>query len=83
MLICMRTTLRLPDELMEKAKRKAAAEGRTLTSLLEEGLAVVLAEPHRSPKQGPSLPVSKAKGGVMPGVDLNRSASPDDLMDGL
>ncbi len=35
MLVCMRTTVRLPDELLEKAKRKAAAEGRTLTSLLE------------------------------------------------
>jgi predicted DNA binding CopG/RHH family protein len=30
-----RTTVRLPDELIERAKRKAAAEGRSLTALIE------------------------------------------------
>jgi hypothetical protein len=45
MLICMRTTLNLPDALVEAAKAKAAAEGRTLTSLIEEGLRAVLAIP--------------------------------------
>jgi len=32
----MRTTVRLPDDLLLRAKRKAAEEGRTLTSLIEE-----------------------------------------------
>ena len=81
--MCVRTTLHLRDELLEKAKSKAAAEGRTLTSLVEEGLAIVLAEPRRSPRARTRLPVSKAKGGVLPGVDLNRSASLEDLIDDL
>ncbi len=43
MVICMRTTLNLPDALAEAAKAKAAADGRTFTSLVEEGLRSVLA----------------------------------------
>lgn len=46
MLICMRTTINLPDGLVAEAKARAAASGRTFTSLVEEGLRVVLAE-HR------------------------------------
>jgi plasmid stability protein len=42
MLVCMRTTLNLPDALVEQAKATAARDGRTLTSLVEEGLRAVL-----------------------------------------
>lgn len=42
MLICMRTTLNLPDGLVAQAKAQAAASGQTLTSLIEEGLRLVL-----------------------------------------
>lgn len=50
MLICMRTTINLPDALAEAAKAKAAAEGRTFTSVVEEGLRAVLAvEPSALP----------------------------------
>lgn len=45
MLICMRTTLNLPDALVDEAKRRAGQQGRTLTSLVEEGLRTVLAAP--------------------------------------
>lgn len=44
MLTCMRTTLDLPDGLMEAARARAAEEGRTLTSLIEEGLRAMLAD---------------------------------------
>ncbi|MGH3900257.1 MAG: PIN domain-containing protein [Pseudonocardiaceae bacterium] len=44
MLICMRTTINLPDGLAEAAKRRAAEDGRTFTSLVEEGLRRVLAD---------------------------------------
>lgn len=43
MLVCMRTTINLPDGLAEAAKARAAAEGRTFTSVVEEGLRAVLA----------------------------------------
>ena len=70
-----RTTVRLPDDLIRRAKRKAAAEGRTLTALIEDGLRRVLNE--RGPvRAGRALPpVSTATGGLMPGIDLNDTAA--------
>lgn len=35
-------TINLPEELLESAKRVAANEGRTLDSLIAEGLRLVL-----------------------------------------
>ena len=75
--------MRINDELLEKAKRKAAEEGRTLTSLFEEALAVALSQQKPPQREQVRVPVSKASGGVLPGVDLNDSASLSDLMDGL
>src|SRR5438034_1288223 len=40
----MRTTVRLSADLLRRAKKKAVEEGRTLTSLLEEGLKTALLE---------------------------------------
>jgi hypothetical protein len=66
-----RTTVRLPEDLLARAKRKAAAEGRTLTSLIEDGLRLVIAENRKASKGKRVMPrVSKATGGPMPGVDL-------------
>lgn len=45
MLVCMRATINLPDALAEAAKARARAEGRTFTSLVEEGLRTVLSRP--------------------------------------
>jgi hypothetical protein len=42
--LTMRTTVRVSDDLLRKARKKAAEEGRTLTSPVEEGLRTVLAE---------------------------------------
>ena len=64
-----RTTVRLPAELLRKAKRKADAEGRTLTALLEDGLRYVVSDkPAREKVARPEIPVSKATGGLMPGI---------------
>jgi hypothetical protein len=41
----MRTTINLPDALAEAAKSRAVEEGRTFTSLVEEGLRTVLQSP--------------------------------------
>jgi hypothetical protein len=41
----MRTTIRLRDDLLKPAKKRAAEENRTLTSLVEEGVALVLSGP--------------------------------------
>lgn len=64
-----RTTIRLPLELLKKAQRKAAAEGRTLTGLMEEGLRYVVAEkPAAQKAPRPEIRVSKETGGFAPGV---------------
>jgi hypothetical protein len=66
-----RTTVRLPEDLLRRAKRKAAAEGRTLTSLITDGLRLVVAENRRDMKTKRIIPrVSKAAGGPVPGLDL-------------
>ena len=76
----MRTTVRIKDELLKRAKRKALDEGRTLTSLIEDGLALVLSEIKAGSPKHVHLPVSKARGGVLPGVDLNRSCDLEEVM---
>jgi hypothetical protein len=76
-----RTTVRLPDELMNRARRKAAAEGRTLTSLIEEGLSTVVAKRKAKPKPRGPLPVSSATGGFYPGIDISNNASIQEMED--
>jgi hypothetical protein len=68
-----RTTVRLPQELLRRAKRKAADEGRTLTALIEDGLRLVVAQDRKKTERprGP-VPVSKATGGLLPGVDITK-----------
>ena len=79
----MRTTVRLREEILRRAKKRAAEEGRTLTSLIEEGLLAVLSRPAGNGRTGRiKLPISKASGGVRPGVDINSSGALEDLMDG-
>ena len=71
-----RTTVRLPSELLEKAKRKAAAEGRTLTALIEDGLRLIVTEKGKASERKRIMPrVSAATGGLMPGIDLTDSAA--------
>ncbi len=61
-----RTTVRLPDDLLTRAKRKAANEGRTLTSLIEEGLRKVVTDPGEAPRERVFPRVSTAKGWLKP-----------------
>ncbi len=66
-----RTTIRLPRDLLSRAKRKATAEGRTLTSVIADGLRMALADDRRPMRAKRILPpVSKASGGSLPGIDL-------------
>ena len=77
-----RTTVRLPDDLLGRAKRKAAAEGRTLTSLIEDGLWLVVSENRKAPKPKRVLPrFSDASGGPLPGIDISDSAALQEMDD--
>lgn len=77
----MRTTVRLRDDLLERMKKRAAEEHRTLASLVEEGVTLVLTGPARPRRSRVKVPVSRASGGVMPGVDLNRSTDLEALLE--
>jgi hypothetical protein len=77
-----RTTVRLPQDLLARAKRKAAVEGRTLTALIEDGLRRVVAESRKAPKVKRVLPrISTATGGPMPGIDISDSAALQEMDD--
>ena len=77
-----RTTVRLPAALLDRARRKAAAEGRTLTSLIEDGLWLVTGEKSGRPKaKRLPLRVSEATGGLMPGIDISDSAALQEMED--
>ena len=77
-----RTTVRLPTDLLNRAKRKATAEGRTLTALIEDGLRAVVADGRKPAKRKRVvIPVSQATGGLMPGVDLTRFSDYQEMED--
>ena len=65
----MRTTVHLPDDLLKRAKQMAAKENRTLTSIIEEGLRTVVDAKPKKPRPRRPVRVSKATGGLLPGVD--------------
>jgi hypothetical protein len=67
-----RTTVRLPAELLKKAQRKAAAEGRTLTGLMEEGLRYVVSEKPAEKRERVMPRISMATGGYAPGINSIR-----------
>ena len=76
----MRTTIRINDDLLKRAKKHAADESRTLTSLVEDALVLILSKPKMGRRKRVKLPVSKATGGVLPGIDLNRSSDLEEVM---
>lgn len=81
----MRTTVRLPDDLMHQAKRLAVQTDRTLTRVIEDALREVLARhrKRRAPDESVDLPTFRGTG-LAPGVDLDDSAALlDRLEEGL
>jgi len=79
----MRTTVRLDPALMAKAKEESARTGETLTAMIERGLRLVLARPLENRRRTViRIPVSRAAGGLRPGVNLDDSASLAEILDG-
>jgi hypothetical protein len=77
----MRTTVRLPDELMRSAKRHALETGRTLTELIEDALRAALARSEPGAVREPVVLPTYGSGGPYPGVDLDDTASLLDQME--
>jgi len=76
----MRTTIRINDDLLKQAKKQAAGKGCTLASLVEDGLALILSKPKTGRRKRVDLPISKATGDILPGIDLNRSGDLEEVI---
>ncbi len=80
----MRTTVRLDAGLLDLARAEAERRGTTLTALIEQGLRLAILPPPREARSTPvRLPTSRARGGLIAGVDLNDSATLLDRMDAI
>ncbi len=77
----MRTTVRLPDDLMRAAKRRAVDTGRTLTDVIADALRSELSRGAEAPSSSSVELPTFGEGGVLPGVDLDDSAALLDLME--
>jgi hypothetical protein len=77
-----RTTVRLDSGLLAAARSFARDNGTTLTALIQKGLESALREGRPARRKKIVLPVSREKGGILPGVDLNNSAALLDILEG-
>ena len=81
MLICMRTTLSLDDNLLKRAKELSARTNQTLTSIIETALRSLLnGRPENEIESSVKLHTFKGRG-LQPGVDLDDSSALLDLME--
>jgi predicted transcriptional regulator len=77
----MRTTVRLPPELLTAARRHARDTGRTFTALIEDALRLALTtELRQADRPREPLP-TWGEGGLLPGVDLDDGARLRDRTD--
>jgi len=80
MLVCMRTTLDLNDELLDQAKRQAAHERTSLKAIVERALRSHLSR--RRSVRGYRLEWRPERGRLQPGVRLDDRDALFDLMEG-
>jgi len=80
MVLCMRTTIEITDEILRRAKEKAAAEGTALREVVETALRFYLAKPRRT--TGYRLKWRTERGRMLPGVCLDDRDTLFDLMNG-
>lgn len=77
----MRTTIRLPDDLLTEAKSIAASDHSSLTRVIEDALRESFMRRRRPSPKGPLRLITFRGDGVQPGVDLDNSAELLDLME--
>ena len=75
-------TIALDENLVKQARIKAIQEGTSLSAKVRELLSLyVRQDMPTAPVVIPKLPVSKAGGGLQPGIDPNSNRSMFDAMD--
>ena len=74
MVLCMKTTVDLPDDLLIEAKQRAAELRRPLRALIADGLRLLLTESKKRRRKPKKLRLVTAAGGLPPGLDLTDRA---------
>jgi len=80
MLLRMRTTMDITDELFRRAKKRAADDGVPLRNVVEAALRIYLSS--RSRRAGYRLNWKTERGRLQPGVDLDDRDSLLERMEG-
>ena len=80
MLLCMRTTIEINDELFREAKQRAANDRVPLRRIVESALRIYLEQPKQ--RQDYTLQWRTEKGRVQAGVRLEDRDALFDLMEG-
>lgn len=75
MILRMRTTIRLDDDLLVEIKQLAVGSDKTLTSIIEDALREMLARQWKTEERTPVRLTTVSGGGLQPGVDLDDSAA--------
>ena len=76
-----RTTVRLPDQLLQAAKRRALDTGRSFTQLLADSLRYELQRSVTAARVCDPLPTYRGQG-LQEGVDLSDARALEDMMRG-
>jgi hypothetical protein len=72
----MRTTVRLDDQLLQRAWQEAERRGVSLATLIEQGLQLVLRVPFKRPDQHVvDVSVRRVEDAIRPGVNLTNKDS--------
>jgi hypothetical protein len=75
----MRTTIRLDDQLLRKAKARAAERGIPLNDFITDAIRAAL---QRRDSRGAAVQLPTFRGGtLLPGIDLDDSSAMLDLME--
>jgi len=81
-IMLMRTTLTLNDDVLKMARQRAARENRPVRDIINESLRVGLTAHETRKRKGYVFRLKVVPGRVMPGVDLNDRDKLFDIMDG-
>lgn len=77
----MRTTIRIDEKLLERAKKEAIRQKKSLTAVIEDALRESLARQREAGQRKTVRLVTCSGKGLLPGVDLDDSAALLELME--
>lgn len=80
MIVCMRTTITIDEDLLDEVRRLAAERRQTVSQVIEESVRESLLR-RNEPPRARFEPLTFDGGGYLPGVNLDDNAATLDLME--